>query len=148
MTVRALMASARSVGSVVVNGPLVSLQEILGLLTNSGVSFQTDGGVDNVGPLTSDKTAFASGEWWDGEPDAGVGSRFDVRCASISVGSWFVQAASVGAWVQISSERIWRVNVTTMNAPDVSQCIASFEMRPTGGGPTLATFTVNATASN
>ena len=135
-------------GSVVVTGPITVSHFDTGVTTHAGITFAADGGLDQLGPGLATRTADTAGEWWSDEPEASIGSSYDVRCASISVGSWTAAAAGTGTWIDMSAERIWRVTATGAASPITVTCTASFEIRPTGGGSTLATFTVTCEASN
>jgi len=114
----------------------------------AGVTFNVDGECYDMGPALADRTIFVAGEWWPDEPDTGIGSSYDIRQASLFTGTWTQQAATVGTWVQISVERIWRCNVTAMSAPNVSSASGSFEVRDTGSGSAIDTATYTAEASN
>lgn len=146
--VMAAMAGTGLQGTVQVTSPLTVASSNPGGLCTSGVAFQTDGGLDELGPDIATIVATVAGEYFSDEPSANIGANYDVRCASISVGSWVTEAAAVGTWVNMSAQRIWFVRVTAMGAPDVDTCTAVFEIRSAGGGATLATFTVNAEAAN
>ena len=119
-------------------------------ICHAGIAFSADGIVYDVGPTLGDRTQFASGQWYSGEPSAGIGSSYEVRCASLvsSSGGWDVQAAAVGTWVDISVERVWRDTVVGMEAPAIDTCHAVFEIRPAGGGSVLATATYYVQTSN
>ncbi len=65
------------------------------------IQFNTDGTIDGPGGQ------LGSGEWWDREPIATIGNSKYVRCASISAGTFSTSAASVGTWVELSSNRQW-----------------------------------------
>ena len=135
-------------GMVVINGGASSYYDP-GNLVHSGVAFNVDGECYDVGPGVLIRTIFTSGEWWSDEPDTGIGSSYDVRCASIVGGTtWSFQAATVGTWIQMSSERVWRCTVTAMASPSTRSCTGSFEIRNTGSGTALDTANYSGSASN
>ena len=135
-------------GDVVVTDPTNVSSFSSTVFCTSGFRFQTDGGLDEIGPAIGNITAINAGEWWDREPQALVGSDFRVRCVSLNSGSWFVQAAGVGAWVRMDVQRDWRVIVTAMASPDVESVSAEFEIAGWPDGAVEATFTLTAEASN
>lgn len=135
-------------GGVAVTDPTDVASFNSGILCTSGFRFQTDGGLDEIGPILTTITAINVGEWWDAEPQTLVGENWRVRCASLTSGSWNFQAAAVGDWVRLSAARDWRVLVTEMNAPDTASCTAVFEIAPYPSGAAVATFTLTAEATN
>lgn len=137
-----------SAGVIQVTSPVAASHTVSGAITSAGIVFQTDGGLDEVGPGAADFTAHNSGEYWSAEPASGIGASYDVRCASISSGSWDFAAAATGTWVNMGTQRLWRIQVTAMESPASQSITASFEIRPAGGGATLDTFTFNGFASN
>lgn len=143
----ALFAALGSLGSVIITGYASSHTDPPGT-TRSGIAFQLDGSIDDIGPGLSDRTQVQLGEWWSGEPSAGIGNNYDIRCASLVSGTWTFQAESVGTYIQISQERRWRVDVLAMDNPDNKQCTGLFEIRPTGGGAVLDSANHSGDATN
>lgn len=113
-----------------------------GVALFAGHEFTEDGIINGIGPGLGDRTQYVTGEWWDVEPDTGVGADYDVRCESIFAGSaWDTQPASVGTWIQMSSDRIWLNAVNLMMYPpgEVSSNGAYFEISETGNATPLVT---------
>jgi hypothetical protein len=77
-----------------------------------------------------------AGEWWADEPDASnPGDNYDVRCASISEGTFQSEAAAVGTWTTMTEARNWNVvRAWSSNPPGTTQVIATWEIRATGDG--------------
>jgi len=98
----------------------------------SGWEFTTDGGLDEIGPGVLDRTAKVSGEYYSLEPETGAGDFFEVRCASLNSGVWNTQAATVGTWVALTSNRAWFENVVAMAAPSSADCSGNFELGRAG----------------
>jgi hypothetical protein len=121
--------------------------------TPSGVRFNDDGSIDEIEGTQQALiyTQIHSGEWWTGEPDAGIGASYDVRCLSLTSGSWDVQAAVVGTYVGIDTAPEWkevRTGGKGGEGPGTDVCIAQFQIR-LGSSPftVLATFEVDARAT-
>lgn len=140
---------AIAAGGSVVLSPTISVYHLnSGLLCAAGVAFQSDGSIDDVGPDGLDRTPINPGEWWSDEPDVGIGASYDIRCVSLSLGTWSIQAATVGTWIDISAERLWRNTVIGMASPTNKITTGLFAIRVTGGGPDLDTTTITAEAEN
>lgn len=118
----------------------------LGLTVQSGITFHPNGYLYDLGPGIGDRTLFIAGEWWSNLPETNIGASYDVRCASLTSGTWSAQAAAVGTWVQINTELIWRNTVAAMAAPSVKSTTAVFEISLTGAASAIdsATYTVSA----
>ena len=134
-------------GMVVMNGG-ASDHFDSGVLVHSGVSFAVDGEAFDLGPGIGTLNIFTSGEWWSDEPDTGIGSSYDVRQASLTSGSWSLQAATVTTWIAMSTNRVWRCTVTAMASPALNQAQGVFEIRTTGSGSALDSATYSGSASN
>ncbi len=142
-------AAAPPAGGAVVMTDGTWTKTLAGQNTNAGVTFQPDGGTDELGPLIDDRTAHQAGEWWSDEPEADIGSSYDVRALSVGkTGTWSSAAAADDTWIQISAERIWRNVVAGKASPTSKQTIATFEIRDTGSGGALDSAVYNVTASN
>jgi len=106
--------------------PFFILSESIGTLPqNADIQFNTDGSLTISGD--SGRT------WYSAAPSTGIGSSYDVRCSSVVSGTWDTQAAAVGTWIQISSNRLWRMSRTVMEGAGSDQISATFQIRPTGG---------------
>lgn len=121
-----------------------------GTFVTAGFAFDTDGTLYGIGPSATTETLLDAGEWWSERPETGIGSSYEVRCASVGLGqSWDLQAAAVGTWIDMSAERVWRVNVTAMESPASQTVNGTFEIRLLGGdGTVLASGSLSATAEN
>lgn len=118
-------------------------------LVQAGITFHPDGQCYDLGDALGDRAIFVAGEWYPFEPVTNVGRFYEVRCESIFAGTaWDVQPASVGTWVDITSERIWRNTVIIMNAPDISTTTGSFEVGTLGESTAIDTALYTAEASN
>jgi len=107
-------------------------------VSRSGVRFN-----DN-GQLQEDAGTFnliLPGEWHGDEPSSGRGSIYDVRCASLTSGTWTNEGAAVGTWITMAGSPEWNVITGT-----TKQCVAVFEIGLAGVDTAIITFTVDATA--
>lgn len=128
-----------SAGGIVVLTGYASSRENPGGLVHSGIAFQRDGTIDDVGPGALERTQVNAGEWFSKEPQVAIGDNYDIRCATISGGPWSTQAATVGTYIKIDDERRWSVRVLAMDSPITLSCTGiPFEIRLTGGGSVLA----------
>ena len=118
------------------------------VLCVAGFTFNLDGSIDDQGPGNLDLSQVDPGTWWSDEPDAIIGNSYDVRCASLVSGTWSVQAATVGTWIQMSANRNWRSRVIGMSSPDIRSCNGIFEVRATGVGVALDSAQYNTFAEN
>jgi len=75
-----------------------------------------------------------SGKRWFSKTIAGIGSGYDVRCASISGGAWDSTPAGTGTWIDMSTDRRWRITRTTMEGSGADSVACVFELRTSGGG--------------
>ena len=144
------LLSGQIIGGVVMNGG-TSLYIDPGVVLFAGHEFTTDGIINGIGPGLGDRTQYFDGEWWSKEPEANIGSSYDVRCASIDAGSaWDTQAAAVGTWIQMSADRIWTNGVNLMNYPpgEVSSNGCTFEISETGNATAIDSGSYVATADN
>jgi hypothetical protein len=117
------------VGNVVVNAH--AFQHIVDDPANaeSGVRFDTDGG------LTEWRGALRlgqSGEWWDNEPDPGVGATFAVRALSGGSGTWTAAPAADNIWVTMTINRQWTVLRQVVGQKSASR---TFQVGPEPAGP-------------
>lgn len=113
----------------------ISSHTDLGNLVHAGIVFQPDGKVMDLGAGILIYNQFVAGEWYPLEPITDIGTFYDVRCESIFSGTaWDFQPATVGTWIQMSEDRIWRNTVATMAAPSISTTTGYFEVRTTGIG--------------
>src|SRR5690554_1310640 len=72
----------------------------------ASVTFRSDGQATSSGNVASSHPI--SGEWWSQEPQTGIGAQYEIRCVSAD-GSFTGQAAPIGTWVDMSSNRLWSV---------------------------------------
>ena len=94
----------------------------------SGLDFDKDGFIEEIGPGALTRTAILSGEWWTEEPETDVGAGYEMRCASMNGGStWSVQAAAVGTWITLDAGRVWHCQVTAMASPATKSAQGNFE---------------------
>lgn len=132
-----------------VTSPVNVVQTRLGEPVHAGIVFQTDGGLDLIGPaLITDITPYNSGEWWENEPQANIGSNWRVRCSAVNSGSWSFQGAAVGTWVRMDAARQWSIFRSGMLSPGVSTCDADFEIASYPSGAVQVSFNVFASAEN
>lgn len=103
----------------------------------SGVRFNTDGSLDERAQGVYVTTVHPR-EWWSTEPQSGIGSSYEIRCASLSSGTWTSEAASVGTWTALSSAREWRNTSAT-----TKQTVGTFEIGRVGTSTALISFTVD-----
>lgn len=73
--------------------------------------------------------------------DSGNGALYDVR-ATLSSGTTPTGSA-VGSWLQLSTSRSW---VQTRTSTGERMCDLLIEIRPTGGGATVASATISLSA--
>lgn len=105
--------------NVVVGGPFVivtdfsTFESLAGTpVAVSGARYNSDGSIDEIEgrDFSETYTQIHTGEWWSDEPDSGIGSDYDIRCQSIDAnGPWDTQPASVGTYVGLNTNPIWRV---------------------------------------
>lgn len=90
---------------------------------------------------TNGGTEPATTEWWPPNPVTDVGAGYDIRVTETS-GTF--SSGTVGTWIALSSDRTWMVNA------DNSTNTVSFtiEIRPTGGGSTLASASCTISITN
>jgi hypothetical protein len=112
----------------------------------SGFEFYSDGHIAVIGPGLSDRTPIDALEWWGDQPEPGIGASYDIRHTTGS--SFDTEASAADVWIQLSSNRIYYNRVLTRNAPDVSNSIATFEIRATGSGGALDSAVFTCSASN
>lgn len=115
---------------------------------HSGTRFNNDGSIDEVGPSPTTFTKIHPGEWWGDEPEADIGTLYEIRCVSLINGTWSLQPAAVGTWVDIDTAPVWRVTVLAMTSPSSKSCDANFAIRRKSDNEVLGTFTVSARAEN
>lgn len=100
--------------------------------TNAGVTFHPNGQVYDLGPLVANRTLFVSGEWYPNEPVTNIGAFYDIREASLFSGTtWQVQPDTLGTYLKMDVERIWRNGQGGM-VPGVVTSTSLFELYATG----------------
>lgn len=84
-----------------------------------------------------------NGQWWNKEPDTGIGSNFAVRALSGGTGTWTVAAAADDAWIAMGGNREWNV---FQDGNGTNTAIRTFEVgsEPTGPADDAASMTVSA----
>lgn len=83
-------------------------------------------------------------EWWSAGVTANIGQSYDVRCKEILSGPAFsAQATAVGAYIQISAQRVWTLAET---APPGDSIVATFQLVATGDTTVLAQANLTFTA--
>ena len=100
----------------------------------SGVRFNPLGNVDEISGRSGGAQIFTNihpGEWWSEEPTVGIGADYDIRCEALTSGTWSLEAAAVGTYVNMSAERVWRVDALGggKSPPNSKQCVADFQIR-------------------
>ncbi len=122
---------------------LVTNDDDPGTATN-GVLFLNDGTWEErfTGSTFRVHTSSVPDEWYVGDTTASIGDFFEVRCASISVGSWSNAAEATGTWVAIDVTREWNVSSSDV----AKQCVAVFEIGLLGTSAAIASCQVDATA--
>lgn len=97
--------------------------------TTASMEFENDGELWGRVTDSGGDTQYA-GEWWSDEPEASIGSSYEVRnLSSGKTGTFTTQAGADDVWVTISSTRIWTV---TRSANGSKSCTATFEVGPDG----------------
>ena len=118
-----------------------------GATARVSVIFEPDGELW-VGDRIGGQDVQQDGEWWVDEPGTPP-SNLEVRCSSITQGSFTAEAASVGVWVGLTSQREWRAQrAGFLDGVGTTTVIATFEIQDsTDPGNILATgtFTLNCT---
>ena len=143
---RLVFAAVSDSGPSVTLTSISNIQDNPGLYCKSGVKFQSDGQLVLLGPLIGSETN-ETGEWLDSIA-SGNGDGFDVRCTSMTGDAWTTEAAAEDSWVQVNSDRSWFVVVAAMASPDLKDVTCTFEIRPHGGGTTLASVSCECIAQN
>ena len=111
----------------------------LGALSVSSITFGSDGSLTAVYNDTSN--APASDEWWTGNPAPGVGADYEVAFTAISIGA-FTTGPALNEWTSLSSDVQWSMRALAKFAPyTVAANGVTFEIRPAGGGASIATIT-------
>lgn len=124
-----LMAQNGSSDMVVMPGRFDSL-DIGSLPSSASITFTTDGRITITGGTEL--------VWNTGAPNSGIGSSYQVRCESLISGSWNIQAAAVGTWITISSDRTWTITRTVMEGAGSDYVSGIFQIRAVGGSSVLA----------
>lgn len=79
---------------------------------SAGVKFQSDGTLQDRNPTSPYAFAdSAAGQWASTEPDAGIGSDYQVRL-TVNSGDNPTSGPAVSTWHTISSDRQWDLSVT------------------------------------
>ncbi len=118
----------------------------VGGATQAGIAWQPDGSVDQTGPIGSERTDTHPGEWWTKEPQAGIGSTYQIRSLTESVGNWTFAAAADNVWIDLSIERVWFRRRIAKAGPGSDVVTSVFEIRHIVSLITQDTATVSLTA--
>jgi len=119
----------------------------LGGVAAAGWDFNSNGTLQDIGTALTGRTDVA-GEYYSLEPETDVGAYYEVRCASMTVGTWNTQAATVGTWINLSAGRLWFENVIAMAAPSSASAGGSFEIGRVNTSTAIVTATLTAFAQN
>lgn len=116
-------------------------------LSVCGITFNSDGSLTPIYNDTSDLPD--STNWWSTNPKTGIGADYEVAVTAVTTGG-FTLGPSVGTWTSLSSNVTWTVRALEKNNPEtVVANGVTFEIRPAGGGASVATITnCNHNASN
>ncbi|TQV82862.1 hypothetical protein [Aliikangiella coralliicola] len=124
-TVPTIMAQNGSGTSDFVNMPSQFSSEAIGALPQTAtIKFKRDGTIELDGGPNSN--------WNAGAPQTTLGDNYDVRCSQMISGSWDIQAAAVGTWVALSSDRSWMVLRTLMEGAGSDTASGIFQIRRSG----------------
>ena len=104
------------------------------------IVFNTDGTITVSG---SDNL-----KWNTGSPNASLGANYEVRCSELLDQSWDINAASVGTWIDISSNRTWSIIRTVMEGSGQDVVTAIFQIRASGTTTILDSCTVHGDAAD
>lgn len=120
---------------------------------NSGVDFNNDGTMDDIGPAISDRTLLGldfnsidhTGEWHDDSP---TGSEWEISCLSMVAGTWDTAAASLGVYVALNVGRIWKEQRGGGKSytPGTNTATGNFRIREVADTSNLVNFTMKGTA--
>ena len=119
----------------------------------SGCAFQSDGTIDEVGPLATDRRLLGlddnsvshTGEW-KGTIDPVVGSEWEIACTSMVSGVWDIKAANLGVFIALSSERIWKEQRTVIEGVGTDTATGNFRIREIADTGNFVDFTMKGTA--
>ena len=117
-----------------------------GLLSVTSISFNPDGSLTAVYNDTSDIPA--TDNWWTGNPETNIGASYEVAYTAITGGAW-ATGPSINVWTNMGSTVTYSVRALAKDTPTtVVANGVTFEIRPAGGGASLATLVCNHSASN
>ena len=116
----------------------------------SGARFNDNGSIDEITGTIGSRifTQIHGGEWFINEPQAGIGSSYDIRVASMAVG-FFDGGASVGVWAGLETNPQWteqRTGGKGGEGPGTDTATGNMEIRDGNTLVVVATFTLKATA--
>ncbi len=113
--------------------------------TIAGVRLETDGGMQtSEGTGTgADWQDYASGEYANTEPDAGLGSDYEARLTVLS-GDTPTASPGTGVWVGLGTERDWTLGVTGENVSKSGSWKLEIRDAATSTLQASATFTISA----
>ena len=118
-------------------------------LSTCGITFNPDGSVTPIYNFSSDLPG--EDNWWTTNPTVGfnIGDDYEVAVTAVTTGGFTIGPA-INEWTSLSSSVTWSVRALSKNAPEtVVANGVTFEIRPAGGGASVATITnCNHNASN
>lgn len=114
----------------------------------SGVMFRSDGSIDEVGYTLAIFTQYGAGVQWSSNEPSATGADYDIRCASITSGSFTSSAATVTTWVNLATDRRWYVSIASKFSPDLKGCTAVFEISEAGAATAIDSATITLLAEN
>lgn len=113
----------------------------------SGIRFNADGTVDEIGPLILGTTAYLPNSVWCSVHTTAIGSDYEIRCNSVISGAWDLQALTVGTWGNMGTARTWREGLTAMQSNANELASGWFEIREAGGS-IVSSFAVTCEVQN
>lgn len=116
-------------------------------VSTCGITFESDG---SLTPNYNDTSDLPDADnWWSTNPSPGIGANYEVALTAVS-GDGFTTGPALNEWTSLATAVTWTVRVLAKAAPDtVVANSCTFEIRPAGGGATLASISgCNHSASN
>ena len=98
--------------------------------SNPGIIFRTDGTTDKTGILAQINVLT---DWII--PNSSANSAYEVRFTNFAGDPFTVEAAAEDVWIDLSSDRQWRLDNTGLGTDN---CSCDFEIRFGSSGPAIA----------
>lgn len=119
----------------------------------SGCAFQSDGTIDEVGPVASarrllgldDNSVNHTGQW-KGTIDPLVGADWEIACLSMVAGAWDFSAAALGVYINLGAERLWKEQRTIGEGAGTDTATGNFRIREIANTSNFVNFTMKGTA--